>query len=232
MQSLPSILQTGTLVPADERMSHSLDSLEIRICGVELVYPARYFSAIREIYPRNVYLRVPGFSVKAGDIIVDLGCNEGLFSVLCSKLGARVIAVDAQGDFEAPLQEHLKRNACRGSVSFIHALIGGEKGLFSDGIDGSHHSMMPQPRILDDLLDDIDHVSLMKIDIEGSEFALFVDPANWAQKVDFIAMETHPEYGDAADLAAWLKERNFAVTIHKEGYIYASRRDAGVNSLE
>jgi FkbM family methyltransferase len=157
----------------------------VRTCSVKLTYPSRYFSAIREMYARNVYLRPPGFSIKAGDVVVDLGCNEGLFSVLAAKLGARVIAVDVQGGFAVPLREHLARNGCAGSVSFVHALVGAEAGLFANGGGGSHYTTVPPRRTMDEILADIDRVRLMKIDIEGSEFALFSgDRADWITKVD------------------------------------------------
>ncbi len=225
VQSIPSILRTGTLAAADDRMRRYSDSLHVQMCGVQLTYPSQVFSGVREMYARNVYLRLRGFSIRPGDVVVDLGCNEGLFSVLAAKLGARAVAVDVQGGFAVPLQEHLARNGCTGAVSFVHALVGSEAGLCSEYKGGSHYTSDPPQKTLDEILTNIDRVRLMKVDIEGSEFAVFSgDQANWIRKVELIAMEAHPKYGDCSALAKWLAERNFSVTIHKEGYIYAAIR--------
>jgi hypothetical protein len=57
VQSIPSIMRTATLAAYDDRMSRYLDSLHVRMCGVQLTYPSRNFSGVRETYARNVYLR-------------------------------------------------------------------------------------------------------------------------------------------------------------------------------
>ncbi|MGH9962282.1 MAG: hypothetical protein ACREBC_35025, partial [Pyrinomonadaceae bacterium] len=62
--------------------------------------------------------------------MVDLGANAGLFTVLCAKRGARVIAVEGQGTLCQLIETHLRINDCRGVVTIIEGLIKPEIGCF------------------------------------------------------------------------------------------------------
>ena len=48
----------------------------------------------------------------------------------------------------------------------------------------------------------IDRIGLMKVDIEGGEFAVFSDEEDlgWLDQVDQVVMEVHGDFGDAAVL--------------------------------
>jgi hypothetical protein len=56
----PGILRNGTLAAADAEIGRVLKSLAVRSHGVTLLFPGRYFGAIREMYARDVYLRNGG----------------------------------------------------------------------------------------------------------------------------------------------------------------------------
>ena len=70
------------------------------------------------MYARDVYTLYGEATFGANDTVIDLGCNEGLFTILAAKCGARVLAVDAQAGFRAELLDHLKRNNCEQNVIF------------------------------------------------------------------------------------------------------------------
>ena len=79
----------------------------------------------------------------------------------------------------------------------------------------------------------------MKVDIEGSEFDLLGTAQSWIDKVERLAVEVHPEHGDADGLATTLNEYGFEVEVRDNdlnrvdslpnsgGYFYALRGCAG-----
>lgn len=62
-----------------------------------------------------------------------------------------------------------------------------------------HDQALPvQPTTVDVLLErhGIDHVNLLKVDIEGSEVGIFARPRDWMERVDRIVVEIHDKYID------------------------------------
>ena len=61
----------------------------------------------------------------------------------------------------------------------------------------------------------IGRIGLMKVDIEGGEFAVFSDKEDlsWLDLVDQVVMEVHPEWGDAAALVDRLRRRGFTASL-------------------
>src|SRR6266446_2102816 len=227
--ALPQIVRTGTLAAADELMHEREDLLTVRVEGVNLVLPARCFSGIREMYARRVYLRPPGFRLRSGDTVIDLGCNQGLFTLLAAKIGAKVIALDAQMGFGEALAEHLERNGCTERVTFIAGLVGASAGLFADTAAlsaGAHYRGEPASVDMAELIADLDRVDFLKVDIEGSEFHIFSGTQPWVRKISRLAMEVHPEFGEPRQIVNWLSNVGFDVSITDDGYVYAARRDA------
>jgi hypothetical protein len=58
----------------------------------------------------------------------------------------------------------------------------------------------------------LESVDLVKLDIEGSEFAIFRSP-EWLTRVSALCMEVHPEYGDPQEILTTLKCHAFDVVI-------------------
>ncbi len=126
--------------------------------------------------------------LKPGATFVDLGANEGYFSVIASRLvgaNGRVVAVEPQNRLQAVLRINLNLNHCR-NVSVVQAAVGageGELTLYlnpstNTGASSAFRSTKyPLPtqqarvRTLTALLDEfgIAHADLVKIDIEGYE---------------------------------------------------------------
>jgi hypothetical protein len=61
----------------------------------------------------------------------------------------------------------------------------------------------------------IDRIDLLKVDIEGGEFAVFGPGENlrWLDRVDQVVMEVHPQWGDTAALVDRLGEHGFGVEL-------------------
>ena len=199
------------------------------------------FGGAREIYGRNVYEAVPGFDVRKGDVVVDLGANVGLFTILAACRGARVLAVEAQSRFVDEIQRHAQLNGCADRVSVEVALLGAGTGFFADPArlrGGSHYGTPPPPLTRAELLGRhrIERVDLLKVDVEGAEFGIFAGDRGWLACVGRIVMEVHCEFGDPGLLARRLIYDGFAVTFvdnrgvvvpgitEGSGYLFALRR--------
>jgi FkbM family methyltransferase len=187
-----------------------------------------------------VYLAESNVQLTPGDIVVDLGANQGLFSLLAAHIAEKVIAVEAQsGMHEQYLGPRLAH--CH-NVHLIHGLIAARTGVFARREArsvASHWDVEPQELTFSELMrqSQIDRVDFLKCDIEGSEFALFEEGDDWLASIRRIALEFHCEFGDVASLAARLRQFGFQVRLRDSnllpieaasngtatGYLYAWR---------
>jgi hypothetical protein len=88
------ILRTGRLLTADAEMQGRVYNM--RLLGTTIRVPGACFGLARELYGRMCYFAVEGFKMQRDEVVVDLGANCGLLSVLAGRLGARAVAVEAQ----------------------------------------------------------------------------------------------------------------------------------------
>ena len=89
--------------------------------GRSLIYGDGYEPSMCAVLRR--YLR-------SGSVFVDLGANEGFFSVAGSRLvgsTGRVIAVEPQTRLQPVISRHLDLNGCR-NVQVVRAAVGGKAG--------------------------------------------------------------------------------------------------------
>lgn len=195
------------------------------------------FSGAREMYCRGVYWPTPIFYPKNRDVVLDLGANVGLYAVHAARVGAAVVAVDAQSGFHEPFADLCDLNAVS-NIRLVHAIVGSRIGILSDKrLRTSSKDWGEEPPELSiyELLEreHIEKVDLMKIDIEGSEYDLLSNP-EWLQRVDRIVMEVHQDFGEPESVVAVLSEAGFTCRratadlkfvseLHSTGYIYASR---------
>jgi hypothetical protein len=148
---------------------------------------------VREMYGHDVYLR--GFRQEpVSEIVVDLGANRGLFEPIAVKvLGARkILAVEPIEEFKPAARLLLDSNGIRANlVERITGFIGVE----NDDTHIGFASILTRYGI--------NRVHFCKMDIEGAEFQL-VTSGDFLSRIDVLAAEVHPEYGDPATLAAAL----------------------------
>ena len=222
--SAPAILRSGTLRAVDAHISAMTPP--VRVGGVWTRWHRIDFGLFRDILLRRVYRPDSGFTPHAGDVIVDLGANVGAFSILAAaQMGrGRVIAVEAQAYEYEMLIRNIELNQAGAIVTPLLGFAGGG-GLF----EGTEY----ESRIvnLNEVVEryEIRDIALLKVDIEGSEFALFGARPAWLGIVRRIAMEVHPPYGSVDGLADLLRSEGFAVRTHPSStpdtavYLYAVR---------
>jgi hypothetical protein len=209
-----AIARAGDLRPLDRAMAGATSSFQfagrrIRFdCAFadRLIHDGTYaFGIVREILVRDCYLKhLPADTLHDLGRVVDLGANRGMFTVLAAAFARQVLSIDADARFR-PVIEHNARINGFGHISVDTAFVGAGGALGAGARAGAD---------LSDILGrhGLETVDLMKMDIEGSEFALFRQPA-WLRRVRRLSMEVHPRHGDPQEIVACLREHGFAMAF-------------------
>ena len=176
--------------------------------------------------------------LRKGDVFVDVGANEGYFSVLASLVSesGRVFALEPQSRLIPVIEENLRLNDCRNATVSHLALSDhmgeetlhlqastntGSSGFFnplSRGTGTESVSTMP----MDDYFAEhrINKVRLMKVDCEGAEKLVMAGGRETLRSrcIEILAWEYHPgivSEEEISEMDAFLKECGYLlVTIN------------------
>ena len=152
--------------------------------------------------------------LKPGDVFVDVGANEGYFSVLGAKQvtqRGRVISVEPQARLLPVIAENLRLNevtnatvvnmaisASKGSVDLYLApdTNSGSSGIYNTG-KTRRASAPVMTQTLTELLaeSNIQEAALIKIDVEGFEYEVVMGSQEvfCERRIRALALEFHPE---------------------------------------
>jgi FkbM family methyltransferase len=151
--------------------------------------------------------------LSAGSVFVDVGANEGFFSVIGGSLvsaSGRVIAIEPQTRLKTVLEENLKLNGLSNVTLYQVAVSNGEAVAelhLSPNINTGSSGLLRATRypvatervrtvtltqVLTDA--DVDQVDLMKMDIEGFEHEAILGSKELfrAGRIAALALELHP----------------------------------------
>jgi FkbM family methyltransferase len=163
--------------------------------------------------------------LKNADVMVDVGSNIGILSLLAAKAvgpEGRVIAIEAHPLTYRALLENLRLNGIT-NVSPVNCAVGREDGTvrFSDRIDDDWNKIDDkngqievQQHKLDDVCAGLDHIDVLKIDVEGYELPVLEGGENMLKRTKCILLEcwaSHTEvFGyQPKDLVKFLEDRSF-----------------------
>lgn len=217
LRSLPEVVRRQSLGPADALMAMPLT---LRAPTGDLRIHSGDFGVVREIFGSRCYDHADWISRSRR--FLDLGANEGLFTLyaLAANPANQVIAVEAQAPLCARLEAQLRRNQLSARATVIHGLAGGGNRQLEPEIANS------APLDMDQLLRRVGPMDFLKIDIEGSEFALFAGSTAWLSRIHYIAMELHFDCGDRDTLRHTLRQQGWILHSEKR------HRDLGYWFLE
>jgi len=173
--------------------------------------------------------------LRHGDVFVDIGANEGYFSILSSKIvgpAGRVLAVEPQSRLQPVLKKNFAENQSK--VELVPMALWDSVGqaalnLASDINTGSTSSLTSKGRFkkqelvrtttLDALLahHGISKIRLLKIDAEGAEFPILrgANELFTQRRVDVLSLDFHP-YHVAKEVPhqmdRWLRDRGYQLS--------------------
>jgi hypothetical protein len=183
------------------------------------------FTLIKEICVSDCYFKYHHPNVfYSSKTVLDLGGNRGVFSALMASHATRVICVEVQSHYLPIIEHNMKINNYQNvtvEITFVGSgglFLNHGKGITIDGLLDKHNLLS---------------VDFLKIDIEGSEFALF-ESASWLRRVNYISMEVHPTFGDPGTILEALKKQHFKILmadrklsltteLNQVAFIYADR---------
>lgn len=143
---------------------------------------------------------------KRAGVVLDLGGNVGLTSLYFSPVASKIYVLEPIKEYFECLKKNLKGLS---NIEAFNVAIGLDDGsglmktvnnsefafsLFGNGREGESGTIVKTVRI-DTFFEQnkIEHIDVMKIDIEGMEYALFGGDTfeKVAPKIDFIVGESH-----------------------------------------
>lgn len=186
---------------------------------------------VNEVFGDNYTIFEKELEFAPGDIILDLGANEGVFSIMMAKMfpGVKIIAYEPVPRTFYQLYQNLGLNELKlmDDVAAFNIGVGAEDSTDKTLIVSRDHSggstawctFNPAHHIntrviiksLDSILKDLPQVKLLKIDIEGMEYETLYH-CTMLDKVEMIVGEFHsnnrlravsPQY-DPNELATYL----------------------------
>lgn len=159
---------------------------------------------------------VPGIRLQAGDVVLDVGGNQGFFSCYAAWQGCQVVTFEPDADNVRLLRHNLAANGFAAQTIVIEAAVtrdghdvrlfrtdrmGGGMNTtipaFADNLGFSENAslMVPGVRLADVLQrESIGQVRLCKMDCEGAELDIVESlTAEVAGRIDAFALEFHRE---------------------------------------
>jgi len=219
--NMKNVIKTKSLRSVDHNIETKRDFIGVKRFGYKFKFSSDSLPSIREIFLKNCY----GFAPKKYGVVVDLGANRGVFSILAAKFSNKVYSVECNPkEFLSKFQTHLKVNEVN-NVIFI--------GKFASNTDDEVSISLTY---LCNLYD-IESIDFLKIDIEGGEESLFSANLQWLKKVKRLSMEIHPCFGvNWSYITTIFKDHGFRVRLFDKdlkkissfepetmGYIWAER---------
>ncbi len=210
----PKILRAKKLTVLDAAMRRNMT---VRFDGSSIALPIKdidellagtndnpTFGNLREIYARNCYL--DRLSIKRPvHAVLDAGANRGMFSILAlCYLGAQVaVGIEPMPAYTPVLSRLLEANKISPDRAPRY-----RKFLANPTAERED----PEKNVsIQTILreQNIDRFQVVKIDIEGFEKQVFLEP-DWLAHVDTISMEMHPDFvGDLSLIPEALKQYGF-----------------------
>ncbi len=185
------------------RSRYSYGIAQTKMGIIEYVDAATFCAGLKEIFIDEIF-KVKEFTSES-PVVIDCGANIGLATIYFSKIyNAKVFAYEADPEIFDCFNNNIKNLSLEDRViAFNKAVWVNEQGVEFDiegGYSGQIHQdghdlvkksvTVPSTR-LRDLILEIGHVDLLKIDIEGAENQVIFDCADVLNNVDCIFIEWH-----------------------------------------
>lgn len=197
---------------------------------------------VNEIFNDNYRLKQRGIEVRPGDVIVDIGANEGFFSILMAKKypNATIISFEPVPRTFFQMVRNIGLNGVTNIMAYmkgiwkpgigngvmnVHKVYSGGSSLVdtfnADAHDLTNVELMPLDNLFDTkFLPWMDRIRILKMDIEGGEYAALYN-SSILPRVDYFVGEFHinsrlqKEGYDITELATWVGSQTNLVYYEK-----------------
>lgn len=175
-----------------------------------------------EIFFKEIYA-LPGRQTGPIKTVVDLGANVGLSALyfLHQYPKAQVICVEPEASNFKMLTKNLRPEIARGTVKALQVAAMAQDGFVSfapaeakynsrvmqDG-DEKNIPAVSMPSLME--RNGINHIDILKVDVEGAEKYIFSGNIDWLQKVDNVLIELHSDKDRVVCMRAF-EQYNFVV---------------------
>jgi FkbM family methyltransferase len=155
---------------------------------------------------------VAGCPLRPGDVVIDIGANQGFFSCYAASKGASVYAFEPYPESFERLQRNIERNKFSSAVKLSQVAVSSTTSKtplwFSNYLGGGANTIVPAH--LESIPEDIENsievdtvsidsilseipgaIRLCKVDCEGAEYDILGSLSN-PSKIDSFAIEYHP----------------------------------------
>ena len=224
--TFPACRKAGNLQPADRAMGSGPFRCWFRrhdgTRARAVVAADGVFGNIREIWARNVYLEGGFVALPRNGVVVDLGANRGVFTMLALAFGdpgagtegVRTISVEADTRYAGGFARQIEINGWGGRSRLINQFAGGptmQPELVAAQSAGA--PTLSQVELVEMAGGTID---FLKCDIEGSEYALLQPGSPILRATRQLSMEVHKQAGNPADLIKVLVGEGFECRVARE----------------
>lgn len=192
-----------------------------RATGVRCVCNLGSHHMFADTWYSRVY-DVPGVPIRPGDVVLDIGANQGFFTCYAAQKGVNVHAFEPVPELCERLRLNVARNGFSDRVTVAQCAMSDKRGqvdlLVSASLGGAQSTILPefaknanvpvsrhisvQCTTLPDVLEQcsVQSIRLCKIDVEGAEMSILrtLAPSHLARIQSFV-LEYHP---DAYDVRA------------------------------
>jgi FkbM family methyltransferase len=198
---------------------------------------------IEETWTENVY-RIHQWQFAEDAVFVDIGANVGSVSLFVDNFNKdredkiRVFAIEPEPHNLSLLQKNIENNPVE-NVTVINKAIwhqnkevlitnrGGNSSIFEiEGIEQTKIQAITLEKLFKE--NNIKHVDVMKIDIEGAEFDLIINaPEKTLAKIKYITLEFDKSFDGKFGIMVEKLAKQFGLEIlgspERGGYIYGNR---------
>jgi FkbM family methyltransferase len=201
------------------------------------------WKVIEETWTENVY-RIHQWQFAEDAVFVDIGANVGSVSLFVDNFNKdredkiRVFAIEPEPHNLSLLQKNIESNPVE-NVTVINKAIwhqnkevlitnrGGNSSIFEiEGVEQTKIQAITLEKLFKE--NNIEHVDVMKIDIEGAEFDLIINaPEKTLAKIKYITLEFDKSFDGKFGIMVEKLAKQFGLEIlgspERGGYIYGNR---------
>lgn len=191
-----------------------------------LVYDLPSIDTYWEIFIEKSYEKYN--DIKAGDTVLDIGANIGMFTIKAAKIAGdagKIIAFEPEPKNIKLLKENTKNlknvliipkaiGNISGKIELLVHPSSGAHFIVSDlNPDPEDKIIMVQIEKLDKIFEelDLDIVDFVKIDIEGWEMEALKGAVNSLKKIKFFSIASYHTENQKSEITELLKSNNFKV---------------------